>query len=366
MSLELNIHTDIRRASTPSSELYTSPSVFEAMKDRIFAASWQFAALERDLKAPGQTWPFTLLPGFLDEPLLFTRDYDDQLHCLSNVCTHRGNLVCEQGGIEKQLRCRYHGRRFDLRGRMLGMPEFEGVVDFPSESDHLPQVAFERWGGMLFVSLKPSFSFAEAFAPMQQRLHWLDVGSFRFSPEHSKDYLIQANWALYCENYLEGFHIPYVHASLNAVLDYGNYTTETYRYSNLQLGYAKDGELSFQLPASSPDYGKRIGAYYYWIFPNLMFNFYPWGLSVNVVKPITVSQTRVTFLTFVADEQLFESGTVAMIDRVEREDEAVVENVQRGVRSRLYRKGRYSPRREQGTHHFHLLLAEFLSSKNEV
>jgi choline monooxygenase len=42
---------------------------------------------------------------------------------------------------------------------------------------------------------------------------------------------------------------------------------------------------------------------------------------------------------------------------VEMEDEEVVEAVQKGVRSRLYDRGRYSPRREVGTHHFHCLLA---------
>ena len=29
---------------------------------------------------------------------------------------------------------------------------------------------------------------------------------------------------LYCENYLEGFHIPFVHHSLNEIVDYGTRT----------------------------------------------------------------------------------------------------------------------------------------------
>jgi choline monooxygenase len=43
------------------------------------------------------------------------------------------------------------------------------------------------------------------------------------------------------------------------------------------------------------------------------------------------------------------------------DDEEVIESVQHGVRSRLYDRGRYSPRREAGTHHFHKLLACFLN-----
>ena len=72
-----------------------------------------------------------------------------------------------------------------------------------------------------------------------------------------REIFMKAHWALYCENYLEGFHIPFVHAGLNAVIDFGNYTTELFRYSNLQLGIAKDNEDCFDLPPESPDFGKR-------------------------------------------------------------------------------------------------------------
>ncbi|MHC5004768.1 MAG: SRPBCC family protein, partial [Planctomycetota bacterium] len=98
-------------------------------------------------------------------------------------------------------------------------------------------------------------------------------------------------------------------------------------------------------------------AYWYWLFPNLMLNFYPWGLSVNVVKPLAPDRTKISFLTWVLDESRLGEGAGAELDRVEREDEAIVESVQRGVSSRLYERGRYSPAREQGVHHFHRLLA---------
>jgi choline monooxygenase len=89
-----------------------------------------------------------------------------------------------------------------------------------------------------------------------------------------------------------------------------------------------------------------------------MFNVYPWGISVNVVTPLAADRTKVSFLPFVWDSTKRESGAGAGLDRVEREDEAVVEAVQRGVRSRLYDRGRYSPTRETGVHHFHRLIAE--------
>jgi choline monooxygenase len=91
-----------------------------------------------------------------------------------------------------------------------------------------------------------------------------------------------------------------------------------------------------------------------------MLNFSPWGLSVNLVQPQAIDRTRVIFRSFVWDESRLDQGAGSGLDRVEAEDEAVVENVARGVRSRLYRRGRYSPTRERGVHHFHRLLAEFL------
>ncbi|MDW8075962.1 MAG: SRPBCC family protein, partial [Bacteroidota bacterium] len=54
-------------------------------------------------------------------------------------------------------------------------------------------------------------------------------------------------------------------------------------------------------------------------------------------------------------------GAGAELDRVEREDEAVVEAVQRGIQSRFYGAGRFSPSQEQGVHHFHRLIAKVLS-----
>jgi choline monooxygenase len=92
-----------------------------------------------------------------------------------------------------------------------------------------------------------------------------------------------------------------------------------------------------------------------------MFNFYPWGVSVNVVKPIKPDLTMVSYLTFVSDESKLGKGAGADLNRVEREDQTIVEAVQKGLRSRFYSTGRYSPAREQGTHHFHRLIAEFMN-----
>ena len=91
-----------------------------------------------------------------------------------------------------------------------------------------------------------------------------------------------------------------------------------------------------------------------------MFNFYPWGLSVNVVRPISKNKTRVLFRSYVWDESKLSAGAGAVLDKVEREDEFVVEGVHLGLQSKFYESGRFSPTREKGVHHFHSLLAKYL------
>ena len=89
-----------------------------------------------------------------------------------------------------------------------------------------------------------------------------------------------------------------------------------------------------------------------------MFNFYPWGLSINVVQRSV--RSHADRLRCYAGTQASSTPVRSGLDRVEMEDEAIVEAVQRGVRSRFYRRGRFSPTRERGVHHFQRLLCEFL------
>jgi choline monooxygenase len=358
---KLFVDPDIRKAETLTSEFYTNKEFFELSKEKIFTRSWQFIGDTDQLRIGGQLVPHTLLDGFLNEPLLLVRDKEDQLNCISNVCTHRGNLLIESACVDGQIRCRYHGRRFNLNGKFQHMPEFENVENFPSEKDDLAKIPFGKWEKLMFASIQPKIKLEQVLGEMQSRLSWLPLNEFKLEPVRSRDYLVKAHWALYTENYLEGFHIPFIHNSLNAAIDYGSYVTELYPYSNLQLALSKGGEDVFHPPSSSPDHGKPVAAYYYWVFPNLMFNFYPWGLSVNVIRPLGPELSKVSFITYIYDEGKLDRGAGSLLDKVEREDEAVVENVQKGIKSRNYTTGRYSPKRETGTHHLHRLICEFMN-----
>ena len=359
----LRIDPDITKAETPPGWLYTDPEITQRLTDRVLARSWRPVAHDSDLRVPGSTLPLTFLEGCLNEPLVLTRDWQDQIHCLSNVCTHRAMTLVEHAGCEKKLTCRYHGRQFDMDGVFRSMPEFKACQHFPRPDDNLRQIPCAAWQGLRFASLDPEHTLEQLTQEMDARVNFLPFSQARFDPTRARDYLVRANWALYVENYLEGFHIPFVHASLAQALDYAAYEHELYPLASLQLGVASGGDDTFDIPHGHPDHGRNIAAYYYWLFPTTMINVYPWGVSLNDVQPLGMGRCKVRFLPYVWDESRLDQGAGADLDRVEREDESVVEQIQRSIGSRHYTTGRYSPTREQCVHHFHRLLAERLNAE---
>ena len=355
------VHPDIAVASTIDAAFYRDQEAFAFARERIFARCWQWIGDLADVASPASLSPRTLLPGMLDEPLLLARDAAGTLRCLSNVCTHRGNILVHEASTgASDIRCGYHSRRFDLSGRMTFMPEFALAKNFPSPSDDLAKLPFVEWRNHGFTAIDPIAPLDAFLGDIAARVAPLPVERFYFDPASSRDYVVHAHWALYVENYLEGFHIPFVHPGLNHAVDYGSYADELFRYSSVQVAIAKDDEAAFDPEAIDSGGLQRVAACYGWIFPNLMLNFYPWGLSINRVVPEAIDRTRVEFRAYVGDEAKRGRGAGSALHDVELEDEAVVQAVQRGVRSRFYRAGRYSPTRERGTHHFHRLLCELM------
>lgn len=355
-------HAPIQKASTIHTDFYTKDQYFEQSKEDIFASSWQYAVDIDQLVRPGDTYPFMHLKNYLDEPLLFTRDSADQLHCMSNVCTHRGKIIVEESANTQMLSCGYHGRCFRLDGSFKSMPGFENAENFPTESDNLSKVSFEQWAKMLYVSLDPKHSFEDIFKPMMDRIAWLPLDTLQHEASDSKDYVVNGHWALYVENYLEGFHVPFVHEKLGSRLSYDEYGYEVFPFCNLQMGIAKDGETTFDIPMGAEDYGKKVHAFYFWVYPNMMFNFYPWGLSTNMIDPIDKDLTLVRFRTYLYENSEHDWRDHAL-HITELEDEAIVESVQQGVKSRFYNAGRYSPSMEKCVHHFHRLLRDAMDLK---
>ncbi|MEM9378901.1 MAG: SRPBCC family protein [Planctomycetota bacterium] len=350
-SIDWSVDPRVERAETLDARLHFDAGAHGRAMERVLAPSWQLVPVA----APAhRVEPFTLLEGGLDEPLVLVRGDDGTERVLSNVCTHRGALVADAPTDARGLRCRYHGRRFGLDGAVTSCPGFDGAEGFPRPNEGLARVPLQGVGPLRFTSIAPKLDFEEWAAPLRSALQEYDGLELTFDPSGTRLYDVDAGWAVYCENYLEGFHIPYVHPGLNAGLDFGRYTTELEPYAVRQLGRGSGDEARLRS-------GEDLVAEYLWLYPNLMVNVYAWGISVNVVEPTGVGRSRIRYLRWIARPELVETGVGSGLDEVEREDQEVVVSVQRGVRSRLYPGGRFSPEHETGPHHFQRLLAADLA-----
>ncbi|MEM7244267.1 MAG: SRPBCC family protein [Acidobacteriota bacterium] len=342
--------------------LFLDPEIQESLRERVLAPSWQLVDVEEPER--GELVPFALLPGSLDEPLLLTRDDAGELRCLQGTCTHRGFVLAEAPARGPKLRCRYHGRRFDLSGRCLGSPGFDDVADFPGEEDHLQRLPWESLGPLRFTTVQASGApdFDDWLGLVPELMGFLDWSRFERALDREVDHEIDAHWTLYLENFLESLHVPFVHPSLTATVDPTAYEIETWPQGSVQVGFAAEGESAFELPAGHRFEGRRVAAFHFQLFPNTLLNFYPWGLSANLVDPLGDARCRVRYRTWVGDPSKLDQGAGGDLPTVEREDQQVVRSVQRGARSRLFRPGRLVPRDEAAVVHFQAFAAAALKS----
>ena len=340
--IKYKIDSDISKARTLHSDYYTDNKIFSESIDNIFQDSWQLVAHRQEFENKNVI-PITILP---QEPLILTKDNSD-IHCISNVCTHRGHIVCNKKKFIKSMVCRYHGRSFTLDGKFKNAIGFEGVKDFPSESDNLKPIHIKEWKDFILVSLKNKIDISNILHDIETRLESFPFDKIKFSEELSATYEINNHWALYCENYLEGFHVPFVHKGLSKEINNETYDTVLLENGVLQFANSKEKE-------------NNIYGYYYWIFPNIMLNFYEWGLSINIIEPISKDKTRVRFLFYPIEDNQLTRDAINDLNTVELEDQEVVESVHNGIKSKLYSNGRYSVVNEKGLHHFHTLLSSFI------
>jgi len=358
MSEKISINKDISRANTLPSSFYLEKEYFKLTIEKIFKISWQFITDTSNLNNKKQI-PFNILEDSLNESILLIKDKD--VTALSNVCTHRGSILCNSYNNSQLIQCPYHGRTFDLDGTLKNAPGFKKTKDFPSQEDNLVNIPIQQFKSLVFASIKPKINLDDVFKDIDSRLGWYPFDKLSFDLKTSNTYKLKAHWALYCENYLEGFHIPFIHHGLATEVDLSNYKYVLLENGFLQYAISKDINDSLKITEGYADYRKNIYAYYYWIFPNIMLNFYSWGLSVNIIEPINPKLTRVRFLSFPISEKKQPENSSASLDRVEKEDQDIILKVQKGIHSNFYKKGRYSAEHEKGVHHFHRLLCKHLN-----
>src|SRR5688572_5895910 len=223
--------SDLARATTLPARYYLDPDIFEREKERIFGRTWQLVARLDDLARPGDFVPTTIL----DEPIVITHGTDGILRGFYNVCRHRAGQVALSKGNRKSLQCHYHGWTYGLDGALRAAPEMEATESFLKEDFGLHPVRVDRWGPFVFANLdRDAQPLAELMGaiPKEVALAGYDVEHMRLVER--REYLIECNWKVYVDNYLEGYHLPIAHPALFKELDYDAYRVETFRYYSKQ------------------------------------------------------------------------------------------------------------------------------------
>lgn len=325
---------------------YQGEAMVQRDREAVFARSWQLVGHESALADAGDH----LVTGIAGLPVVVIRDSEGRLRAYHNVCRHRaGPLATCDGKAAKVLRCKYHGWTYTLEGVLRSAPEMQTAEDFVPSEIRLPELRVDVWQGLVFVAGDGAVPFADFVHGLDAPLRSLSPKDFVFHKRFR--YEVACNWKVYCDNYLEGYHVPHIHPGLNSLLDYRQYVTEcgdwfSYQYSPLE----SDASL----------YGDG-DALYYFIYPNTMLNLLPGRLQTNRVLPLGPDRCVVEFDYYYAPSDSPEAEARKQADhdfaqQVQDEDIEICEHVQRGLASGSYVPGRLNPLRENAVFHYHELL----------
>jgi choline monooxygenase len=353
----------LEKASTIPAPWYRDPRVEQLERASVFGATWQFVGRLDQVAENGQFFTADIA----GEPIVVVRGDDGQLRAFYNVCRHHAAaVVTEAQGCAKQFRCPYHGWTYGIDGALKGMVEFDGVCNFDRAKNGLVPVRLDIWENFVFVDLDghaaPLRGFLGAVpglvAPLEltKKLHFF---------EH-RVYTLNCNWKVYVDNYLDGgYHVPHAHKGLSSVIEHTQYTIETFERACLQSSPLSSDANSIAGIAAT----RQGRAFYLWIYPNFMINAYEGVMDTNLVLPLGVDKCAVIFDYYFADTsaaaEVHNKESIAVSEKVQDEDMAICDAVQRGLHSRAYVAGRLSVRREAGEHLFHRLLYADLTAALE-
>jgi choline monooxygenase len=368
----------VARSGTMPADWYTSRALFDLEQKHLFRHVWQQVGRTDQVSEPGDFFTCELA----NEQVVVVRDGSGELRALSNVCLHRAGPVALECGHRKSFQCPYHGWTYELDGRVRGTTGMETAEDFHPASMRLPEFRVDTWGPLVWVALEPDVP------PLEE---WLAQITPRAANYHldeleyvgGRKWSIPCNWKMYVDNYMEGYHIPFIHPGLQQALHPDVYTYELATWSNQQYGAEPHPRgpgsrvasvlgstqvfRTMMPPMTGLSQEERDGYYFFWLFPTNTFNFMPDGFLLFTIRPVDVELTECTFSWWMPaardlTHKLLQAAVVNFGHIVNTEDLEICAHAQKGMRSSVYRQGRYNADQEACLHHFHSLYARRMAS----
>ena len=374
--IDVNLDS-MTRALMPPPDWYLDSRFLELEQERVFRRTWQWVGHVGQIAAPGAYFTCEVA----GDPLIVVRGEDGRLRAFSNVCLHRGALIAQGEGTVTRFRCPYHQWTYGLDGSLRGTPFFQRM---DGDETCLPQVPVDTWGPLVFVNLDPQAQpLAETLGDLPERFQRYRLEELACVQRVAVKGA--CNWKVHQENARECYHCPSIHPSFTAAYEVENFETELFDFYSVsfvnqrcagpppEIGTESLATLARdvvgfrrQSPARQGLEGRdETGYYYLHIFPSLTVILAPDHIVVSKITPDGVeglTMDRAWFFESTAGPQAeavranveFRLGNV-------REDMAICESVQKGLRSRHRKLCRYSPK-ELSVYHFHSILKRLLGS----
>ena len=361
------LHTDPARAYTLPARFYLDPEVFEREKEAIFYRHWHYAGHLSQLEKAGDYVTLRIA----DESIFVMRGEDGTLRGFYNVCRHRAHELLQGSGCVESIVCPYHAWTYRSDGSLRHARFAEKVPGFDHDAFCLPQVRVETFCGFVFINLDHDAEPLAAVtggveealredAPFIEELRPMESWSFSTST------VMEANWKVVVDNFLECYHCQKAHPDFCDLFDMGAYETEIGRWWSMQRGPKVRSENS-AYPVAGEEQVQR--GMFWFIWPTTTINMLPGIANLTVMSILPHGIDQASF----SGHRYALPGAEADRDRMRYmnevlvvEDQNLCESVQRGLRSRSYNQGRfiYAPDgrgvSEHAVHHFHRLVHEAL------
>ena len=388
-----NSRSEVEMAMTLIPDAYTAEEFYEIEKETVFAKSWIHVACFSDLQEAGDT----IVATVAGQSIIIVRTDAGELRAHFNVCRHRGVQLVEETctNSKRMFRCPYHSWAYDFDGNCLGTPLFTNsdipedqqdifdmtdVQAFDKANYGLFPVNLETWGFMIFVNLDPDAApLAEQLGDLPARCAEYRLDEWQVVRE--KHFEISANYKLIGENFMEYYHLPWVHPELVKVSRmedhyrwqgngmYTGMTTWPIAQNTDDGGWQGVPDADF-LTDTNTNAGRFI-----WLFPNIAINLLPNHIVVLVTQPDGPGRTIETLRLLVhpgsmkadnteeenTEEEIAEEEIDALLDFwniINLQDIEIVEKVQKGLGIKAYNGGRMCYRFEEPLHRFQNMIID--------
>jgi choline monooxygenase len=317
----------------------------------ILASAWQVIAPASLVQNTGDM--ITREIGVI--PVVITRNQTNELKGFLNICQHRAGPVatCDKAGA-KNFRCAYHGWTYDLDGQLKIAPEMREAESFDKSKIRLSPIDVKEWFGIIFARIPSGDGDDLAFQDIFDSIEKLVGPDMLSGMKHHTAirYHVASNWKIYADNYLEGYHLPYVHPGLTELVEYPDYTTELDKWWSVQRSPVEAND-------ETGPYGSGE-AFYFFLHPNTMLNIMPGRIQTNRIIAVTPTTCEVEFDFYYAGTEAEKRAAedLRFSDIVQEEDRTICEHVQKALASGAYTPGRLSPKREAGVWHWQNILRD--------